>query len=252
MVSGLQFKEHQIYCHGDDVRFIDWKLYARSNTPYIKTFEEERNIEIIIFIDLSLSMFMGYKGLTKLQAAINISCLISLLAKETNDYVQVVLLGSEEKILPKANGKKAIIYLVGELRKLNIMKADGSINISYRPQSVISQEKKFKMINRFIKQKREVVVLSDFDDLLKEEDLKQLGKSRRTQCFRIISPLDKVQKTKFNVYSFNASKVLSTESKVISLNTSVQDKKRPKYLPERIRDLDIEKRYMEDFVKELV
>ena len=45
------FKEHQIYSHGDDVRFIDWKLLAKSQTPYIKTFEEERNVEISIILD---------------------------------------------------------------------------------------------------------------------------------------------------------------------------------------------------------
>ena len=250
--SGLQFKEHQIYCYGDDVRFIDWKLYAKSNTPYIKTFEEERNIEIIVFIDLSLSMLMGYKGLTKLQAAVNIACLISLLVKETNDYIQIVLLGSEGKILPKANGRKAIIHLVGELRKINIMKADGTINISYRPQNLISHEEKLNIINRFVKQKKEVVILSDFDDFLKEEDLRQLSKNRKNHCFRIISPIDKGQKTKFNIHCFNASNISSVESRMISLNTWVKDEDGAKHLPINIKNLDIEKRYMEDFVKELV
>ena len=78
MVQGLQFKEHQIYCHGDDVRFIDWKLYARTNTPYIKTFEEERNVEIIIFIDLSLSMLMGHRGIDKASGS-NQYCMLNFI-----------------------------------------------------------------------------------------------------------------------------------------------------------------------------
>ena len=192
--TGLQFKEHQIYCHGDDVRFIDWKLYARTNTPYIKTFEEERNIKIIIFIDVSLSMLMGYKGLSKLQAAINIGCLLSLLVKETNDSVQFILLGEEERILEKSSGKKAIIHLVGELRKLNLMKEDGVVNIAYRPQKRMPQDKKFNLINRFIRQRKEVVILSDFNDLVSERDLKQLSSNRWAHCFKIVSPLDRAKK----------------------------------------------------------
>ena len=62
--SGLQFKEHQVYTHGDDVRFIDWKMMAKTSRPYIKTFEEERNVEIVVVVDLSLSMFVGLRGVS--------------------------------------------------------------------------------------------------------------------------------------------------------------------------------------------
>ena len=127
---------------------------ARSNTPYIKTFEEERNVEIIVFIDLSLGMFMGYKGVSKLQAAISIACLISLLAKETNDCVQIVLSGDSEIILPKSNGKKSIIYLVKELRKLNIMKEDGQINFLYRPQKEIVKKKNLNQLIHLLNKKK--------------------------------------------------------------------------------------------------
>ena len=250
--SGLQFKEHQIYCHGDDVRFIDWKLYARTNTPYIKTFEEERNIEIIIFLDLSLSMLMGYKGTTKLQAAINIACLISLLARETSDCVRFVLLGDEERVLPTSSGKKAIIHLVSELRKINIMNGDGTINIAYRPQTAISPEKTFKAINMFIKKKKEVVILSDFSDLLAADDLKQISWNRRAHCFRIVSPLDKAEKVRFSIYSFNASTISQEGARVVSLNTGKQGQKGVKEPYAHIKEIDIEGRYMEEFVKELV
>ena len=250
--SGLQFKEHQVYCHGDDVRFIDWKLYARSNTPYIKTFEEERNVEIIIFIDISLGMFMGYKGISKLQAAINIACLISLLAKETNDCVQFVLSGDDEKILPKSSGKKAIIHLVKELRKLNIMKEDGKINLAYRPQKEVIKKNKLKAINRFIKQKKEVVILSDFNDVLEEDDLGQISKNKRTHCFRIVSPIDKGMGANLNIFSFNASKVFSAEKCSISLKVAKKEKEWEGGGDSHVKIIDIEKRYLEDFVKELI
>ena len=250
--SGLQFKEHQIYCHGDDVRFIDWKLYAKSNTPYIKTFEEERNIEIIVFIDLSLSMFMGYRGLTKLQAAINIACLLALLVKQSNDYVQIVLLGAKEKILPRANGKKAIIQLVGELRRLEVIKDDGVVNLAYRPEDRISRKKIFNIINRFVRRKKDVVVLSDFSDLLEHKDLRQLDQSYHAHLFRIISPIDKVQKKGFNVYGFDASGDLARTPSVFAKARIVSANPTQKIFPAKVKTLDIEERYMERFVKELV
>ena len=49
--TGLQFKEHQVYNFGDDVRFIDWKILAKTNQPYVRTFNEERNVEIVVVID---------------------------------------------------------------------------------------------------------------------------------------------------------------------------------------------------------
>ncbi len=72
--TGLQFKEHQVYMPGDEVRFIDWKMLAKTAHPYVKTFEEERNVEIVVAIDASPSMLYGHKGISKLQAAIEICC----------------------------------------------------------------------------------------------------------------------------------------------------------------------------------
>ncbi|MBY0416420.1 MAG: DUF58 domain-containing protein, partial [Bdellovibrionales bacterium] len=70
--TGLQFKEHQVYTFGDDIRFIDWKILAKTSNPYVKTFNEERNVEIVVVIDASATMITGYNGVSKLQAAIEI------------------------------------------------------------------------------------------------------------------------------------------------------------------------------------
>lgn len=80
--TGLQFKEHQVYNFGDDIRFIDWKILAKTSHPYVKTFNEERNVEIVVVIDASTTMMTGYNGVSKLQAAIEICCLLYLLAKK--------------------------------------------------------------------------------------------------------------------------------------------------------------------------
>jgi uncharacterized protein (DUF58 family) len=109
--TGLQFKEHQVYVPGDDVRFMDWKLSAKTRTSYIKTFEEERNIEITVLLDITLSMFTGYKGVSKFQAAIELTCLLYLLAKETGDKVQVILWVDREVSLPLKSGKRGLFNL---------------------------------------------------------------------------------------------------------------------------------------------
>ena len=246
--SGLQFKEHQVYCHGDDVRFIDWKLYAKTNTPYVKIFEEERNVEIVILIDLALSMFMGYKGVSKIQAAINISCLLSLLVKESGDYVQFILLGDKDTILPKSNGRSAIALLVRELRKIDIIRGDGKVNALYRPKKVISRKERMVVLNRFIGKRREMVILSDFNDFLDQSDLDYLHKIRTVHCFRIVSPLDKDQSKafSFNIFGFNSSRPLSRNSEVVKLISDKSGKSIPSR--NRIKQIDIEGHYMEDFI----
>jgi len=99
--TGLQFKEHQVYTFGDDIRFIDWKILAKTSNPYVKTFNEERNVEIVVVIDASSTMLMGYKGVSKLQAAIEICCLLYLLAKDTNDFVHALIVADEIVHIPK-------------------------------------------------------------------------------------------------------------------------------------------------------
>ena len=64
--SGLQFKEHRQYTHGDDVRFIDWKILAKTGEPFIKTFEEERNVQIAVVIDAAFCMSIRLIPLTQI------------------------------------------------------------------------------------------------------------------------------------------------------------------------------------------
>ncbi len=248
--SGLQFKEHQVYCHGDDVRFIDWKLLARTNTPYVKTFEEERNVDIVVVLDLSLSMFMGFNNVSKLQVAINITSLLCLLAKETNDYVQILLIGESEKILPKENGKKAIVQLISELRKLNILNPDGSINLSYRPKEKRALAKNSSSIGRFLATKKEVVLLSDMNNLVPAADLVQFSKRKNMHCFKINGPLDRSQTENYAVFGFNSQDLSNLKGQTFSITSHKE--KGFKDSGARIKNLDIEGRYLEDFVKELV
>ena len=249
--TGLQFKEHQVYCHGDDVRFIDWKLLARTNNPYVKTFEEERNVEIVVIVDLSRSMFMGLNGVSKAQAAINIACLLSLLAKETNDYVQVSIIKDREIILPRGSGKKAIVYIISELRKHNILNEDGSVNIDQQDSLDMPEEQKLKVINKYLGSRKEVVILSDFNSLVRDEDLSLVINRKNSHCFRIVAPLDKNLRRSYSIFGESISADNSQKGFFsIKANKSVDGLK--KTFGNRIHILDLENRYMEDFVKELI
>ncbi len=249
--TGLQFKEHQVYCHGDDVRFIDWKLTAKTRKPYIKTFEEERNVEICVIIDTSQTMLMGYDGIPKIQAAINIACLLCLLAKETNDFIQINLLGEKDVSLPKGNGKKAIVMLISELRKLDLIKKDGSINLKYRIKEPMALERKSRIINKYLAKRKEVVLLSDFNTFLSEEDIPSIVSRKNAHSFRIICPLDKNQKTNYSVYALRPG---ITDEKVglFSLKGEKKESGLKHFVGRRIHTLDLENRYMEEFIKELV
>lgn len=247
--TGLQFKEHQVYVHGDDVRFIDWKLLAKTNTPYVKTFEEERNIEIVVVIDLSSSMMMGFEGLSKLQAAINIGCLLCLLAKETQDYIHFMLVADDVIELPKANGEKAIIQLVSELRKLDVLDDDGFVKFTTHKELNISQELLGKKVNRFLIKKKEVVILSDFNDFLSIEDLEDVLANRYTHAFRIICPLDINETSEFAVFGKEPK---SGRSSLFSIQKGRELTKLTKKYGKHLRVLNIEKRYLDDFIKEMV
>ena len=127
--TGLKFKEHQVYTHGDDVRFIDWKLFAKTGQPYIKTFEEERNVEIVEVIDAGPSMLNGEDGISKLQASIEICCLLYILAKETGDYIHTLILTDEVINIPKLAGDEGIVRLIATLEDKNILDTNGKVNI---------------------------------------------------------------------------------------------------------------------------
>ncbi|OUR93047.1 hypothetical protein A9Q84_21320 [Halobacteriovorax marinus] len=246
--SGLQFKEHMVYSHGDDVRFIDWKLTAKTQNTYVKTFEEERNVEIVVVLDLSPSMFLGFKGVSKLQASLEICCLLFLLSKETNDYVQVVILGNTVESLPKATGERGIAQLVAKLEELNVLGEDGKVNYKYLNQKPKQEKSVGANTLKYIKKNKEVVILSDFVDFLEFDELKKLAYRKHVHCFRIVGPLDEAESSPYQVFS--------SDSTFSRGKLSIVDKEKVKeledFLGKRIKKLNVKDRYLESFIKEML
>ncbi len=246
---GLQFKDHQIYSHGDDVRFIDWKVLARTNTPYIKTFDEERNVEIIVVLDLSPSMLMGYENTSKLQAAVEIISLLYILAHKTKDRVTCILVAEEIKVLPNKSGKEGIALLVSLLEKMNAMLPNGDYNPHYRISESIPIIERLALIKKYLARNKEVVVLSDFVSFLDSEQLKNIIYNRNLHCFQITAPLDEASGMPFMLFGQN---LMDGRKQVVKQKTLVEQERLRHSLGGKFKRLSVKERYLEDFVKEML
>lgn len=245
--SGLQFREHQIYVPGDDVRFIDWKLSARSDHTYIKTFEEDRNVEIVVFLDLSQTLFYGFKQVSKLQALIEIIALLYLLAGETHDQIRVVIWANKTINLPPKKGKEGLTLFISMLEKLGVIDEDGKVLITHSEMTnTMSEVTKIAQIKSFLARKKEVIYLGDMS-LMKDRPMwdKILDK-KHMHCFRIYSPIDKNHDLPF---LFKARNPINGKSMVTDLKGS-DDK--PLFTKERYKEIGVHERYLEKFVRELV
>jgi len=242
--TGLQFKEHRVYTHGDDVRFIDWKILAKMDQPYIKTFEEERNVEIVVVIDVAETMLTGFNNVSKLQASIEICCLLYLLAKETSDYVRAIILTDKIIDLPKKSGEAGITQLVKTLEKNNILLENGKINLNLSFEQR-DKEKLFLKLMKSLRRKKEIVILSDFQDFLETDLLKKLVYQKNVHGFRITGPLDRFEKSPFIIFS-------KKENKKGLFETKVKKEELDELMGKRIKDIEVENSYLDSFIREMI
>ncbi len=245
--SGLQFREHQIYVPGDDVRFIDWKLSARSDHTYIKTFEEDRNVEIVVFLDFSQTLFYGYNQVSKLQALIEIIALLYLLAGETHDAIRVIIWANKTINLPPKKGKEGLTLFISMLEKLNVIDADGKVIISEKNiNNILPELSKVAQIKAFLARRKEVIYLGDLS-LMKDRNVwDKLLDKKHMHCFRIFSPVDKNIGMPFLFKTKNAA---TGKSIISDLKGSTEQ---ALFVKERFKEIGVHERYLERFVRELV
>jgi uncharacterized protein (DUF58 family) len=113
---GMAFSEVREYQPGDDVRSIDWNVTARFNRPYIKIFEEERELTVMLLIDVSGSGVFGTEGNTKRQVITEIAATLAFSAIQNNDKIGVIFFSDKiEKFIAQNKGKKHILYFIREL-----------------------------------------------------------------------------------------------------------------------------------------
>lgn len=113
---GMAFSEVREYQYGDDVRDIDWNVTARFGRPYVKVFEEERELTVILMVDVSGSLDFGTINQTKRQMVTEIAATLAFSAIQNNDKIGVIFFSDHvEKFIPPKKGRKHILLIIREL-----------------------------------------------------------------------------------------------------------------------------------------
>lgn len=162
---GMEFSEVREYNLGDDIRNIDWNVTARFGHPFIKIFEEERELTVILLVDLSGSLLFGSVNKTKQQIAAELSAVLAFSALKNNDKVGMFLFSDKiEKFIPPRKGRKHVLRIIREL-------------LSFKPQGKKTNLKAaLEHMNHAIKKKSIVFLISDFLDEGYEKILRAVGK----------------------------------------------------------------------------
>lgn len=150
---GMIFSEVREYLPGDDVRDIDWNVTARQNKPYVKVYEEERELTLMILIDVSGSRDFGACGEIKKERMAEIAATLAFSSIQNNDKVGVIFFSDKiEKFIPPKKGRKHILLIIREI--INFAPESEGTNIDVALQ----------FLNNAIKKKCTAFLLSDFID----------------------------------------------------------------------------------------
>ncbi len=134
---GMAFSEVREYQYGDDVRDIDWNVTARFHRPYVKVYEEERELTVMLLVDLSGSLDFGSVQQTKRDLVTEIASTLAFSAIQNNDKIGVILFTDRiEKYIPPKKGRKHILYIIHELLNFEPagIRTDIGMAVSYLTQ----------------------------------------------------------------------------------------------------------------------
>ena len=113
---GMMFSEVREYQYGDDIRDIDWNVTARHNKPFVKVFEEERELTVMLMVDVSGSRLFGAEGVEKREMIAEIAATLAFSASQNNDKIGALFFSDKvEKFIPPKKGKKHILLIIREL-----------------------------------------------------------------------------------------------------------------------------------------
>ena len=148
---GMAFSEVREYQFGDDVRDIDWNVTARFHRPYVKVFEEERELTVMLLVDVSGSLDFGTQKQTKRDMATEIAATLAFSAIQNNDKIGVVFFSDKiEKYIPPKKGRKHILYIIREM-------------LDFEPESHKTDLKQaVEFLTGVMKRRCTAFVLSDF------------------------------------------------------------------------------------------
>ena len=162
---GMEFSEVREYNVGDDIRNIDWNVTARFGHPYIKIFEEERELTVMLLVDLSGSLLFGSLEKTKQQIAAELSAILAFSAMKNNDKVGLILFSDRiERFVPPRKGRTHVLRIIREV-------------LSFEPEGKETNIKAaLEYMNNAIKKRSIVFLISDFMDTGYEKILRIVGR----------------------------------------------------------------------------
>lgn len=171
---GMTFSEVRQYTFGDDVRNIDWNVTARYNEPYVKVFEEERELTMMLMVDVSGSEFFGSSQQFKKEILTEISATLAFSAMQNNDKVGLILFSDEvELFIPPKKGRSHILRIIREL-------------IEFEPGSKRTDlSEALRFLTGVIKKKAITFILSDFMTENYEQTLKIVGRKHDVTGIRV-------------------------------------------------------------------
>jgi len=174
---GMEFAEVREYQPGDDIRDIDWNVTARTGKPFIKKFDEERELTVMLMVDVSASGYFGSGENLKSDLMVELASILSFSAIKNNDKVGLILFSDQiEKFIPPNKGKSHVLRVIREL--IYYKTEDKKTNISEALEYSL----------KAIKRKSVIFLLSDFLDDGYETTLKLTNQKHDLICIQLTDP----------------------------------------------------------------
>ncbi len=178
--QGLDFDEFREYQHGDEIRFIDWNVTARMGSPYIRTFREERELTVILAVDVSGSTVYGSSYFSKRELAAEVAAVLGFSARDNGDKVGLLLFANEPLLfLPPVKGSRQVLRSVREILTAS----------PERPQTNLPAACTF--LTNSLSRRALVFLISDFLDTDVGKTLGTLARKHETIALQLSDPLEK-------------------------------------------------------------
>jgi uncharacterized protein (DUF58 family) len=178
---GVEFEEVRPYVPGDEVRDIDWNVTARLGSPYVKRFVEERELTVLLVVDVSRSMRFGTAGLEKRELAAELCAVLGFAAIRNNDRVGLVLAGERvEHFVPPARGRTHLLRLLRDV--LGVEPKSGGTKLTEAVRFVLRTTRRRSLL----------FWISDFEDPPATRDWRVLGRRHDLNVLVLRDPRDEV------------------------------------------------------------
>ncbi|MEC9159554.1 MAG: DUF58 domain-containing protein [Bacteroidota bacterium] len=178
---GMAFSEVRNYIPGDEIRTIDWNVTARFNEPFVKVFEEERELTVMLLIDISGSKSFGTDHVSKREFIAEIGAVLAFSATQNNDKIGAILFSDKiELYIPPKKGRKHILRIIREL-------------IEFKPSSTKTNiSEVLQNFNNLIKKRSIAFLISDFINKDYEDALKITSKKHDLIALRVIDQRERI------------------------------------------------------------